>query len=93
MFFMFSVPSPAASTCDLNMTPIANATSAMTPTMMTRDRLPPDRSTVPSALKTPETAWDIQFLRFGREPFDVVRRPGQGASQTCGLRHGRLGVY
>src|SRR5918995_682205 len=45
MFFMLSVPSPAARTSCLNITAIASAPSAITATTMTRTRLPPESST------------------------------------------------
>src|SRR3954447_26231258 len=45
MVRMFSVPSPAASTCRRNRTPITSASSATTPTITTSVRLPPDRFT------------------------------------------------
>src|ERR1700712_449843 len=45
MFFMLSVPSPAARTSWRNMYAIASAPSAIRATMMTSTRLPPERVT------------------------------------------------
>ncbi len=66
MVFMLSVPSPAASTWDLNTKAITSATSAMRPTMITRVKLPPVSSTVALTSATPKGTRDILILRFGR---------------------------
>jgi hypothetical protein len=65
MTFILSVPSAAASTSRRNNAAMASATTAMTATMTTKVRLPPDKesSALPSAARVRR---DIRYLQGTR---------------------------
>src|SRR3712207_5001699 len=62
MAFMFSVPSPAARTCERKTYAMASAASAMTPTTTTRLRLPVEMSTAASAVRAPKETRGMRIL-------------------------------
>src|SRR5690242_7761640 len=62
MFFMLSVPSPAARTSWRNMYAIASAPSAIRATMMTRTRLPPESCTTSGVIPVMEFLLGIRSI-------------------------------
>src|SRR3954453_14468996 len=72
MFFMLSVPSPAARTSWRNMYAIASAPSAIRKTMMTRTRLPPERCTTSGLIPVMDFLLGIR----SRNGADCAMRPG-----------------
>src|SRR4051812_50154419 len=89
MVCMLVVPSPAARTCVRNIIPMASAMTAMTPTMTTNVRLPPDRST---AFPPPDSAAkmlpDIRPPQVGLWPV-TMRRTAVADSRGGGGVGGR----
>src|SRR3954462_4988697 len=72
MFFMLSVPSPAARTSWRNMYAIASAPSAIRKTMMTRTRLPPESCTTSGLIPVMDFLLGIR----SRNGADCAMRPG-----------------
>src|SRR3954468_14552744 len=73
MFFMLSVPSPAARTSWRNMYAIASAPSAITKTMMISTRLPPERCTTAGLIPVMDLLLGILMSANGA---DCAMRPG-----------------
>src|SRR4051794_41872550 len=91
MVCMLVVPSPAARTCVRNIIPMASAMTAMTPTMTTNVRLPPDRST---AFPPPDSAAkmlpDIRPPQVGLWPVTMRRTAvadSRGGGGGGGMTH------
>src|SRR4051794_3765067 len=78
MFFMLSVPSPAARTSWRNMYAIASAPSAIRKTMMTSTRLPPERCTTAGLIPVMDFLLGILTSANGA---DCAMRPGDHVRQ------------
>src|SRR5687767_10655083 len=103
MFFMLSVPSPAARTSCLNITAIASAPSAITATMRTRTRLPPESSTTAGVIPVMCVLLGVSrlepagvYARAGARQHSVWRAPldvrAGGESGSAGCERGLGGV-
>src|SRR3954454_9299178 len=77
MFFMLSVPSPAARTSWRNIAAIASAPSAIRATTMTRTRLPPDRSTTAGLIPVMRflLSVELEVMQISRGRAGVYARP------------------
>src|SRR5829696_6524954 len=94
MFFMLSVPSPAARTSCLNITAIASAPSAIRATTMTRTRLPPESSTTAGVIPVICVLLGISRLELGGvyAGGDGWQHPGVArATARCGGALGGAG--
>src|SRR4249919_4243464 len=97
MFFMLSVPSPAARTSWRNMYAIASAPSAIRKTMMTRTRLPPERCTTAGLIPVMDFPPGILTSANGADcamrPGDHVRRQWRNPHRVRGAGRVRGGLF
>src|SRR6476659_6895536 len=95
MFFMLSVPSPAARTSWRNMYAIASAPSAIRKTMMTRTRLPPERCTTSGLIPVMDFLLGIRSLNgadCAMRPLDHVIRAAPESHRVHAARTAPNGV-